>query len=155
MEIYKGRPIFYGLGNFFWSDIQEPLSSELHGSAGNRALLRESFADPDGATDADLSAMLNATSFATSGDTVRNRTFQTMLARSRYDIATGRLKEVRLYPIDLGYGDRLTRSGIPRRASKTIADSVLDRVITMSDRRSVRIEKRLVDGYWVGIATPR
>ena len=30
IEIYKGRPIFYGLGDFFWSDIQEPMPADFY-----------------------------------------------------------------------------------------------------------------------------
>src|SRR4029079_4027759 len=42
LEIYKSprrgnRPIFYGLGNFFWSDVQEQLPHDLH--ARNRELM--------------------------------------------------------------------------------------------------------------------
>ena len=27
IEVYGGRPVFYGMGNFFWSDLQTPLSA--------------------------------------------------------------------------------------------------------------------------------
>ena len=42
MELYRSqargvRPILYGLGNFFWSNVQEPLPHDLY--QGNRALL--------------------------------------------------------------------------------------------------------------------
>ena len=61
IEIYKGRPIFYGLGNFIWSDIQEPLAADLY--ERHRDLLAAAFGDPSKATDADLTALLNATGF--------------------------------------------------------------------------------------------
>ncbi len=157
IEIYRGKPVLYGLGNFFWSDMQEPLSAELHGSTGNAAALKESFEHPERATDADLTALLNATTpgFATPGDPVLNRTFQTFLARAVYDDATRRLREIRLYPVDLGYGEPLTRSGIPHRAGEAVARAVLDRVIALSDRASLSIELATEDGYLIGIAKPK
>ena len=62
MEVYDSpargkRPIFYGLGNFFWSDVQEQLSADLH--AHNRELLEKAWKDPEKATDYDLTAPLN------------------------------------------------------------------------------------------------
>lgn len=153
IEIYRGKPIFYGLGNFFWSDIQEPLSAELYGSLFNSGLLADSFEHPGRATDSDISNVLNANStFATAGDPALNRTFHTVLARAAYDEASGAVISIRLYPIDLGYGDKLTRSGVPRRAGRAIADLVLDRIIAMSPK--VRIVKAVEDGYSIGVLTP-
>jgi poly-gamma-glutamate capsule biosynthesis protein CapA/YwtB (metallophosphatase superfamily) len=50
IEIYKGRPIFYSLANFFWSDIQEPLSADLYEQSQD--LLAAALADPGRATEA-------------------------------------------------------------------------------------------------------
>ncbi len=122
IEIYKGRPIFYGLGNFVWSDIQEPIAADLY--ERHRDLLAAAFGDPSKATDADLTALLNAAGF--NDDLV----FQTIVAVSRF--AGGRLSEVRLYPVDLGYGLKLTRSGVPRRASPAIARTILERLQRIS-----------------------
>jgi poly-gamma-glutamate capsule biosynthesis protein CapA/YwtB (metallophosphatase superfamily) len=107
IEIYKGRPIFYGLGNFFWSDVIDFLPADIYAKYKNR--MAEAFQHPEKATDADLTALLNASSFN------NDRTFQSMIAESRFDHGT--LAEIRLYPIDLGYGRKLPESGIPRMAS--------------------------------------
>jgi len=156
MEIYKGKPIFYGLGNFFWSDMQEPLSAELYASSVNRGFLDRSFGHPQRATDADLTNLLNANSFATRGAKSLNRTFQTVLVRVVYDDGrAGRpVKRVFLYPIDLGYGEKLTRSGVPRRADDTVAKSVLERIMALSDTANVGITTRRENGYLIGIAVP-
>jgi poly-gamma-glutamate synthesis protein (capsule biosynthesis protein) len=122
IEIYKGRPIFYSLANFFWSDIQEPLPAELY--ENNRAVLDKAFGKDAQPTDADLSAVLNATSFND------EKVFQTVIAVTRY--AGGRASEVRLYPIDLGYGEPLTRSGIPHPASPEVARAILERLQRIS-----------------------
>jgi hypothetical protein len=158
LEIYKGKVIFYGLGNFFWSDMQEPLSQELYDSATNSAFLDASFNYPERATDADLTNVLNASStFATAGATTLNRTFQTVLVRVTYDDgqSTRPVKQVILYPMDLGYGEKLTQSGVAHQAAnEVIANSILDRMIALSDPANVKIIKTRLDGYVVGVATP-
>ncbi|HEY1433809.1 MAG TPA: CapA family protein, partial [Thermoanaerobaculia bacterium] len=44
IEIYKGRPIFYSLSNFFWSDMQEALPADLYESS--REMLVKAYGDP-------------------------------------------------------------------------------------------------------------
>lgn len=155
IEIYRGKPIFYGLGNFIWSDIQLPLSADLYDANSNQDYLSRSFNHPERATDADLSLVMNAnSSFATAGDKSLNRTFQSVLTRTVYDDRTQRVKQIRLYPIDLGYGDKLTSSGVPRRANATIANLVLDRIIRMSVNSGIRIRKVQDGPYLIGVAIP-
>lgn len=155
IEIYRGKAIFYGLGNFIWSDIQLPLSAELYESSSNREYLERSYVHPERATDADLSLVMNANStFATAGAQALNRTFHGVLTRTVYDDTTQRVKEIRLYPIDLGYGEKLTSSGIPRRARAAIAGLVLDRIIRLSGDSGVRIRKVNDGRYLIGVATP-
>jgi hypothetical protein len=156
IEIYRNKAILYGLGNFFWSDIQEPLSAELYDSNSNRASLEAAFNYPRRATDADLTNVLNASSFATVGSKSLNRTFQTVIVHIVYDdVADGRpVKQIILYPIDLGYGEKLTQSGVPRRADDTIANVILSRIIALSDPSNVKITIKKQGNYLVGVATP-
>ncbi len=98
------RAILYGLGNFFWSDVQDPLPHDLF--QGNRALLASAWQDPAKATDYDLTAPLNRESFA------HDFTFRSVIAVSRFE--GNQLAELRLYPVEDGYGERLPLSGIPR-----------------------------------------
>jgi poly-gamma-glutamate synthesis protein (capsule biosynthesis protein) len=122
IEIYKGRPIFYSLANFFWSDIQEPMPRDHYEE--NWDLLTEVFGDPEKATNADLAALLNARGF--NDDLV----FQSVVAVSRFE--NGGLAELRLYPVDLGYGRTLTKSGIPREASAEMSRAILERLARIS-----------------------
>lgn len=122
IEIYKGRLVAYGLGNFFWSDIQEPIPADQYEQ--NRDLLKRALGDASRATDADLNALLNASSF---NDELF---FQSIVVLSRYE--SGRLAEVRLYPVDLGYGMRLTKSGVPRLAPPQVARGILERLQRLS-----------------------
>jgi poly-gamma-glutamate synthesis protein (capsule biosynthesis protein) len=109
VEIYDSpsrgkRPIFYGLGNFFWSDVQEQLPQDLF--ARNRGLLAKAWKEPAKATDYDLTAPLNVGAFD------HAFTFQSVVAEARFE--GNRLAEVLLHPVELGYGDRLTTSVVPR-----------------------------------------
>jgi hypothetical protein len=45
----------------------------------------------------------------------------------------GTLAEIRLHPVELGYGEPLTRSGIPRTASPEAAAEILERLRGMSE----------------------
>jgi poly-gamma-glutamate synthesis protein (capsule biosynthesis protein) len=124
IEIYDSpargyRPIFYGLGNFFWSDIQEYLPHDLY--QGNRETLEEYWQDPDKATDVDLAAPLNVQFFA------HAFTFQSVVAEVQFE--KNQLSQIVLHPIELGYGAPLTESGIPRLvADKPVAEEILRQV---------------------------
>lgn len=119
IEIYRGRPIFYGLGNFFWSDIQLPLPHDLYQQ--NAALLAGVYAHSERVSPYDLSAALNAESFANSF------TFQSVIAKSTF--VHDRLAKITLYALDLGYGRKLTTSGIPTLADASIARAVFTRIV--------------------------
>ncbi len=130
IELYRStlrgvRPIFYGLGNFFWSDIQEPLPHDLF--QGNRELLAAAWQDPAKATDYDLTAPLNRVSFA------HAFTFQSVIAVSRF--AGNQLAELRLYAVEDGYGERLPLSGIPRIVKDPAASAAIFKQITDANAR--------------------
>lgn len=128
VEIYNSpargkRPIFYGLGNFVWSDVQELLPTDLF--AGNRELLGETWRDPQKATEYDLTAPLNKLYFANAF------TFQSVIAEVRFQ--DNQLAEIVLHPVELGYGDRLTTSGIPRLvAEESTAREIIGQVVTQT-----------------------
>ncbi len=118
IEIYRGRPIFYGLANFFWSDIQIPLPHDLFQQ--NRALLQSAFVHSGRATPYDLAALLNAGYFA------NTFTFEGVMARCSFE--HDRLGRITLYALDLGYGRKLTRSGIPELAPPDEARKIFARI---------------------------
>jgi poly-gamma-glutamate synthesis protein (capsule biosynthesis protein) len=118
VDLYRGRPVFYGLGNFIWSDVQEYLPAELFDL--NRDLLAKALEHPERATAADLNAVINADYFA------HQEVFETVLPIIRFD--GSELLDVTLHPVDLGYGDRLTSSGIPRLAGPDQAARILHRI---------------------------
>ena len=135
IEIYNDRPIFYGLGNFIWSDIQELIPKELFDI--NRRLLKRAFRFAERATVADLNAVLNARSFA------HELAFESVIPVCRF--MQGRLKDIVLHPIQLGYGLPLTQSGIPRLASGEASERILHRVRQISCSFGTQIEIRIED----------
>ena len=102
VEIYKGKPIFYGLGEFF-REMQWSLSVQL------------------GMTDATPSNRLFGGS---------SQSLESMAAVSRYE--DGQLTDVRLYPIELGYDGPDSRLGIPRIPPPDVGRRILERVQRLS-----------------------
>jgi poly-gamma-glutamate capsule biosynthesis protein CapA/YwtB (metallophosphatase superfamily) len=128
IEIYDApgrgkRPIFYGIGDFFWSDVQPLLPHDLY--QANRGLLARVWDAPQKATPYDLTAPLNAGSFA------HDFTFHGVIAHCRFE--HGQLAAIELDPLDLGYGAPLTESGIPRLATdrKTV-DAIKREILDMT-----------------------
>jgi poly-gamma-glutamate capsule biosynthesis protein CapA/YwtB (metallophosphatase superfamily) len=128
VELYRGCPVLYGLGNFAFSDLASPLVGLLHDQA--RALIPEALADPSMATDADVTLLLDAQGF--DGD----RFFESVVAEVEY---RGGEASLRLTPIDLRYGEPLTLSGTPRLARPELGAAILERVDGWSRAFGVRI----------------
>ena len=118
LEVYRGRPIFYGLGNFFWSDLQEPLAADLYQAKASREHMAKAFAHPERATHADYTAVEEKDEFG------HDWVFESVVASSVF--AGGTLSRIELHPVWLRYGEPLTRSGIPMAAPPDRAVKVLE-----------------------------
>jgi hypothetical protein len=111
IEIYKGKPIFYGLGQFVrQSDWRMPVRADY-----------EAFGTTPETTDlspAELGLL------RTAGPGYRHRAmYESVIALSQFD--GGKLQEVRLYPVDLGYERPLSKTGYPMLADSEMAQRVL------------------------------
>jgi poly-gamma-glutamate capsule biosynthesis protein CapA/YwtB (metallophosphatase superfamily) len=149
IELYRSpvrgvRPIFYGLGNFFWSDVQDPLPHDLF--QANRALLAAAWQEPAKATDYDLTAPLNHDSFA------HDFTFRSVIAVSRFD--NNQLAELRLYPVEDGYGERLPLSGIPRLVTDPNVSAAIFKQIAEATQRFGLPQLALTTSENVAIVRP-
>jgi poly-gamma-glutamate capsule biosynthesis protein CapA/YwtB (metallophosphatase superfamily) len=140
IEIYKGKPIFYGMGDFFWADIQEPMPANVYQQ--NQKIMADAFVHPERATHADFNNATNAQGFA------GQPPFDAMIAESKFD--HGKVEEIRLYPVDLGYGMKLTESGTPRLAGREAGQRILRRVQEMSQKYGTKIT---IEGS-VGVVRP-
>ena len=135
--MYRGRPIFYSLGNFFFQvETLEPIPQDLY----------EQFKrDPRTATDADLHAgFMNRFFAGTDGP----MWYQSVVAVCRYE--DGGVSEIRLYPMELGFGDRSTTRGVPRPASPEVGRQILATLARLSEPYGTTIS---VEGG-VGIIRP-
>jgi hypothetical protein len=123
IEIYKGKPIFYSLGNFAMMnnslDVQPRDQFEQYG------------VEPGSATTPEVLAARNARSFA---DT---RQFESVIAVTRY--AGGRAAEIRLYPIDLGLKLDGAGKGVPALADAATGRRILEGLQRVSAPFGTRI----------------
>ncbi len=115
IEIYKGKPIFYSLGDFFFEVdlVMQPIpEAEYEGR----------MMDPEKVSDAEYSAA--------SWSPGRADLYESVIAVSRFD--KNQLTEVRLYPIDLGWDRRPADRGSPRLASPEMAQKILQNLQKLS-----------------------
>jgi poly-gamma-glutamate synthesis protein (capsule biosynthesis protein) len=120
--VHRGRPILTGLGDFIWSDMQTPVPGELY--ERNRDKLNQRFEHPERATDVDLALLLNHPYFS------HEEPFLSVVAR--IEAGSGGIEALTLYPVDLGYGEPLTRAGVPRLASPEVAQRIFGRLEAIS-----------------------
>ena len=142
MEIYKGKPIFYGVSNFvFQSAIMPEGKGSLPPVPGQEAT-REGRGGPGGPGFGPNPGGRGRRGGTGNNDAIvgehENQGFwqlranlEALLASARYQ--NGQLTEVRIYPMDLGQTARVgTQLGVPKRPSPEVAKAILDEVIEYS-----------------------
>lgn len=127
-EIHRGRPIFYGLGNFvFQNDTVQQFPAEAY----------RRFALGHDATPADF---LDArTSQDTRGFPTEPEFWEGAVATVRF--GAGALEQVCLHPVDLGFGTRRSERGRPMLATGAAADRILARLERMSGAAGTRTRR--------------
>ena len=116
IEIYKGRPIFYSLGNFaMMNNSLDAVPADMYDQYG---------VSPGAATVPELLQARNQRSFA------NPVLYESVIAVSRF--ANGQLSEIRLYPIDLGVAIAGADRGVPRMANPAHARRILERLQRLS-----------------------
>lgn len=116
IEIYKGKPIFYSLGNFFFQMLlQEPAPADVYEMLGR---------DPETTTDNELEARTLKRWFEAPV------WYQSVIAVSRFD--HGQVAEIRLYPVDLGLTAGNVEQGIPRLAGPELGRKILEELQRLS-----------------------
>ena len=132
IEIYKGKPIFYGLGAFFLAGhiqlTQDEQTSYYGPPPRNAPEAPTATARPRGA---------NPSSW-----------YDGVVAVSTFH--DGRLREVRLYPLDLGQGAGPGRRGVPHLAAPDSAHRILQVLQKASDAYGTRIR---IEGS-IGVLEP-
>lgn len=137
IEIYKNKPIFYSVGNlifqnetvgFFPADAYERFDLDLR-------------ATPSDFLDA-------RTSGGKKGHPSEPAYWENMCAVCRFD--NDQLKEIKIFPIDQGFGRPRPQRGRPLLAEGEIAHRVIERVARLSQQYGVKVSNR----NGVGIVEP-
>ena len=124
IEIYKGKPIFYGLGEFYyqWQHFDAQLMSgswpQAEGVAGRGA--SAAAAPRSDSTDVDVRVSTG----------LRPINFESLVTETKYD--KGQLVEIRLYPTSGGWDGPISKLGMPKTAPPAMAQKILARVQDLS-----------------------
>jgi hypothetical protein len=129
VEIYKGKPIFYGVSNFIFQSGLMPLGKGALPGTTRPA------APPETASAQSTSAVPTTDAIVgeheTQGFWQLLPNLEGLLSWSHY--VDGKLTEVRIYPVDLGQTYRPTdQVGIPRKPSPAVAKKILDELVEYS-----------------------
>jgi poly-gamma-glutamate synthesis protein (capsule biosynthesis protein) len=126
VEIYRGKPILYSLGNFiFQNDTVEVFPAEAY----------QRFGLPHQATPADF--LDTRTDGGKRGFPASPEFWEGLVAECEFRDRA--LAAVRLYPLDLGHGRPRAQRGRPLLARGDIAQRALARVDRLSQRFGTRI----------------
>lgn len=126
MELYKGKPIFYSLGNFIG---QNEMVRQLPGESYDR------FRADDQLTPTKL--YKQRTKDDQKGFPSDIRYWQTVVPICRFEGDT--LAEVTVHPVSLGLGEKRHRRGRPRLASGQEAESILKSYAMLSERYQTNV----------------
>ncbi|MES0101723.1 CapA family protein [Mesorhizobium sp. M0019] len=133
IEIYKGRPIFYSLGNFFCEDLRTPVGADMFAVYGK---------DPKVHTDAEVTIDEVFKGYPSPEGFVEELHdpiyYESVVSVSRYE--GNQLAELRLYPIELGHSKRFANRGVPRLAPAPQAKAILERLQKLSEPFGTHIE---------------
>ncbi|TIM47366.1 CapA family protein [Mesorhizobium sp.] len=126
IEIYKGRPVLYSLGNFFYDDLRTPVGADMFDVYGK---------DPRIDTDAEVTVDEETKGYPKVGGFMGALAspiyYESVIAVSRFE--QNRLIELRLYPIELGFAKRFANRGIPCLVTGSQAKAILERLQKLSE----------------------
>lgn len=145
IEIYKGRPVFYSLGNFFYDDLRTPVGADMFEAYGR---------DPRFDTDAEVTVDEEAKGYPIGeglfyGALSAPVYYESIVTVSRFE--QNQLAELRLYPIELGFSKRFANRGIPQLAPTAQAKAILERLQELSEPFRTQID---IEGD-VGVSASR
>ncbi len=137
IEVYKGKPIFYSVGTLIMQNETLPaFPSEAYArfGLGNEAAPGD-FID-------------TRTGNGTKGHVAHAEFWENISATCHFD--GGKLTEIRIFPLDQGFGRTRAQRGRPVLAEGTLAAKIIERVNKLSQPFGVTVKNR--DG--IGIITP-
>jgi poly-gamma-glutamate capsule biosynthesis protein CapA/YwtB (metallophosphatase superfamily) len=134
VELYRGKPIFYSLGNLiFQNDTLRHMPATPYERFGLHPYSTPSeFFDKRSAND-------------TKGHAATPESLQSAVAVCEFDQRD--LQEIKLYPVDLGFGRPRSERGRPLLAQAELGKTILDRVGRLSEQYGTKIQN--VEGHGV------
>jgi poly-gamma-glutamate synthesis protein (capsule biosynthesis protein) len=141
IEIYKGKPIFYSLGNFFMqNETIEPMPDDMYETYGlGPEALAADFYDARSKIDPQ-------TGLATAYYPAQADIWETVLA---VPVFVGEnVVEIKLYPVDMGFRMPRSQQGTPRLADPALARKIIDRLSKMSEQYGTTIQFKDGIGVW-------
>jgi poly-gamma-glutamate synthesis protein (capsule biosynthesis protein) len=137
VEIYKGKPIFHSLGTLIMQNETLPFfPAEAYGRFG---LGHE--ATPGEFIDA-------RTGGGTKGHVAHADFWENIVATCHYE--AGALKQIRILPLDQGFGKSRAQRGRPVLADGTLAARIIERVARLSQPYGVSVNNK----NGIGIIAP-
>ncbi|MFB3855471.1 MAG: CapA family protein [Vicinamibacterales bacterium] len=141
IEIYKGKPIFYSLGNFFMqNETIEPSPDDMYEAQGlgNDALIadlydRRSRIDPK-------------TGLATAYYSADPEAWESVVAVPEF--VGDRVIRIKLYPVDMGFSMPRSQKGTPRLADTELGRKIIERMAAMSKIYGTAISFEGGIGVW-------
>ena len=135
IEIYKGKPIFYSLGNFiFQNETIDPMPTDHY----------ELFGLPETALAADLyDARFDN---GTTGFPSDAEYYESVIAVPTFQ--GQQLMELKLYPIELGHKAPRSQRGTPRLADEATGRKIIERLAEMSKPLGTTIIYQNGIGVW-------
>ncbi len=127
LEIYNGKPIFYSLGNFiFQHEYLQRFPADDYETLG---------AD-SGLTPPEVARHLSKND--TQSFPADRLYWETVLPLCTFEDRT--LRDIRLYPLTLGFGEPWPERGIPRLADASLGAEILQQMATLSGALGTRID---------------
>jgi poly-gamma-glutamate synthesis protein (capsule biosynthesis protein) len=141
IEVYKGKPIFYSLGNFFMqNETIEPMPDDMYESfgLGSNALAADYY---DARSKPDPKTGLPTSYYPAQADIWESAVAVPVFQGHK-------VVEIKLYPVDMGFRLPRPQQGTPRLADPGMARKIIDRVAKMSEQYGTTIVLRDGIGVW-------
>ena len=136
IEIYKGKPIFYGLGDFIMDDLRTPVGIDMYEDNGM---------DPSLNTDADVTAHEMSSGYVGTPGFEDPIFYQSVIAKCTFE--DSKVKRILLYPVELNQKAKLAQRGVPSIAKGKEAEEILTRLAKLSEPFGTII--RIEDGIGI------
>jgi poly-gamma-glutamate capsule biosynthesis protein CapA/YwtB (metallophosphatase superfamily) len=135
IEVYRGKPIFYSLGNFiFHEELYDPLPSDFY----------ELYDLPESALQSDLENIRFKD--GTIGFPSNPVWYESVIAVTTFD--GSKMTDLKLLPIDLGQKLPRSQRGTPRMADRLQGKKIVERVAQLSTPFGTRIVYEDGVGVW-------